>query len=216
MIGVKAMSKRMIVVSVLLATMAGLACMPAGADVIINTSGATPFMYESSSYVPLQSVGSFLGARLAWDPAKGRTVVTYDGQDLDLRPGDTHAWFNGKQVTLSAAPLVINGRTYIPLDAFKKYYGVPVEWDRANSHVRIKGKSGWGIATVKSQPPWHGGPPPWAPAWGQRGKTSHGNHVIYTKKGAWKHNGQSAYASGKHGKGQGQSKNKGKGQQKDG
>ena len=165
------MSKRIILMSVFLMTVVGFACMPAGAEnVTIDTSDATPFLYEGLSYLPVQSVASFLGAQLSWDPAKGQAVVTYDGQDLALTPGDATALFKGQPVALTSPPVVIGGRTYVPADTLKKYYNVPVEWDKAKSEVRIKGPNGWGTAKVSSRPPWHGGPPPWAPAWGERGK----------------------------------------------
>ena len=165
------MSKRIILMSVLLTTVVSFACMPAGAEnVTINTSGATPFLYEGHSYLPLQSVASFLGAGLRWDSAKGQAVITYDRQDLALTPGNVNALFKGKPVVLTSPPVVVGGRTYVPTEALKKFYGVPVEWDGARSEVKIKGPSGWGTVKVTSRPPWHGGPPPWAPAWGERRK----------------------------------------------
>ena len=165
------MSKRIVLMCVLLTTVVSFACMPAGAEnVTINTSGATPFLYEGHSYLPLQSVASFLGAGLRWDSAKGQAVITYNGQDLALTPGNANALFKGQPVVLTSPPVVVGGRTYVPTEALRKFYDVPVEWDGARSEVKIKGPSGWGTVKVRNRPPWHGGPPPWAPAWGERRK----------------------------------------------
>lgn len=205
----------------------GLACMPVGAaDLTINTSGAAPFVYDGHTYLPLQSVASFLGATTRWDSQKGQSVMTYNGLDFALSPNKTNAWFNNKPVKLSSRPVVIDGRTYVPLDSLKKYYKVPVEWYGDRSEVRIKGADGWGTAKVKNRAPWHGGPPPWAPAWGQRNKSAATTYHVTSGShnqgnGTWQQKGKSqgqkskaAVKQGKHLQGQGQSKQKGNGKAK--
>ena len=190
------MSKRMVLISVLVTTVVSMVGMSAGAaNVTINTSGATPFLYEGLSYLPLQSTASFLGAPVRWDSAKGQAVISYNGQDLALTPGNVNALFKGQPVELSSPPVVVDGRTYFPTEALKKYYNVPVEWDKAKSEVRIKGTEGWGTAKVNSLPPWNGGPPPWAPAWGERGKQGVRNPLAPgnsqgQRKGEWDQKGK--------------------------
>jgi hypothetical protein len=185
--GEKAMSKRIVLMFVLLTTVVSFACMPAGADnVTIDTSGATPFLYEGHSYLPLRSVGSFLGAPLRWDAEKCQAVITYNGEDLALTPGNTNALFKGHSVVLPSPPVVVHGRTYVPTEALKKYYNIPVEWDGNKSEVKIKGPNGWGTTKVKNRPPWHGGPPPWAPAWGERRKQGVSNPLSPGNQGQHK------------------------------
>ncbi len=167
----------------------------------INTNGTTAFLYEGLNYVPLKSTASFLGAPVRWDAAKRQAIVTYMGQDFALTPNSSKALYAGQPVVLSSPPVVINGVTYVPLETFKKYYNVPVQWDGNRSEVRIKGPNGWRTMKANSRPPWHGGPPPWAPAWGQRGHGTPG-HAINAKPGG---NGKAkankpALVSNKHGK----------------
>ncbi len=166
------MSKRIILVSVLLAMTVGLAGVSNSA---IGTSEVTAFLYEGSSYVPLKSTASLLGAPLRWDAEKGQAVVTYNGEDFVLTPNSLKASHAGQPVVLSSPPVVLNGVTYVPAETFKKYYKVPVEWDRARSEVKVKGPDGWATMKASSRAPWHGGPPPWAPAWGQRGYATPGH-----------------------------------------
>ena len=149
------MSKGMVMVAVLLTMLVSCAGVSAGADndVTIDTSGVTPFLYEGRSYIPLRSVASFLGAQLQWDAAKGEAVVTYQGKELALTPGNASALFAGKPVVLSAAPVIGGGRLFVPTDALRRTYGVPVVWDQARSQVRIKGPTGWGAVTVSRRPP---------------------------------------------------------------
>jgi len=162
------MGKRMVLMAVLLTMVVSFAGMPAGADdvTMIDTSGTTPFLYEGLSYLPLRSVASFLGAQLQWNAAKGQAVVTYQGKELALTPGNVSALFAGQPVVLAAAPVLASGTTYIPADALRRTYGVPVVWDQARSQVRIKGPTGWGAVTVSRRPP----------GWVRGRKTGWGKH----------------------------------------
>ena len=162
------MSKRIVLISILLTMVVSLAGVSAVAATFY-TSGGTPFVYQGRTYVPVKSTASFLGAPLRWDAEKGQTVITYKGEDLVLTPNSRKALFAGKPVTLPSPPVVVRGVTYVPTEAFRKYYNVPVAWDGAKSEVKIKGPNGWRTMKASSRSPWHGGPPPWAPAWGQRG-----------------------------------------------
>jgi hypothetical protein len=154
--------------AVLLTMVVSFAGMPAGADdvTMIDTSGTTPFLYGGSSYIPLTSAASFLGPQVQWDSAKNRAVVTYNGKELALTPGSRNALFEGQPVVLSAAPVVGGGRLFVPTDALRRTYGVPVVWDQAHSRVKIKGPTGWGAVTVSRRPP----------GWVRGRKTGWGKH----------------------------------------
>jgi hypothetical protein len=142
---------------------------PASADVVNTTVvGASPFVYGGYAYVPLKSVTDFLGAALLWDSLKGRAVITYGGKELGLVIGSPSAYYLGRPVELPAAPVIVGGRVLVPASALNTYLGVPIVWDRHDFKVKIKGRKGWGVFVVERRPSWHGGPPPWAPAWGVR------------------------------------------------
>lgn len=160
------MSKRIVLISVLLTMLISLAGMPASAS--IDTSAITSFLYEGSSYVPLKSTAEFLGAPLRWDADKGEAIITYKGQDLALTPNSRRAYYAGQPVELATPSVVVDGVTYVPINTFKRFYNVPVTWDRTRSEVTIDGPSGRRTMRSSSRTPWHGGPPPWAPAWGRR------------------------------------------------
>lgn len=193
------MSKRTVLMSVLLTMVVSLAGMSAVAATIY-TSGATPFVYQGRSYVPLKSTADFLGAPVRWDAEKRQAVMTYRGEDLSLTPNNRNALLAGRPVVLSSAPVVVRGVTYVPADALRKHYNIPVTWDHNRSEVSIKGPNGWRRMKASSRSPWHGGPPPWAPAWGQRGYRAPG-HPSYAKpsgSGNTKAWGQRGYVAPRH------------------
>lgn len=168
------MSKKIVLMSVLLTMVVSLAGMSAGAATF-DTSALTAFLYGDRSYVPLKSTTSFLGVPVRWDAENGQAIITYQGQDLVLTPNSAKALLAGEPVALPSPPVVVNGVTYVPTETFKKFYNVPVAWDETKSEVSIKGPSGWRTVKASSRSPWHGGPPPWAKAWGWRGHGAQGH-----------------------------------------
>jgi len=166
------MSKRIVMVAVLLTMLVSFAGLSASADndVTIDTFGATPFVYQGRSYIPLKSAASFLGAPLLWDSAQNRVVMNYNGKELSLTPGSRNALFEDRPVVLSAAPVVGGGRLFLPTEALMRTYGVPVVWDQARSQVRIRGATAWGAVTVSRRPPgWIRGR---KTGWGKHGDTT--------------------------------------------
>jgi hypothetical protein len=218
--GEKEMSKRIVLMSLLLTMVVSLAGLSASAvNAAMDTSEALAFLYEGLSYLPLKSTASFLGAPIRWDAETGQAIITYEGQDLVLTPNSLKALYAGQPVELASPTVVVDGVTYVPAEVFKKYYNVPVVWDGTNSQVRIKGPNGWGIVNASNRPAWYGGPPPWAPAWGRRGygTPGHPGNVKLNKNGKAEAWGRGAYGAPGHpnnvkhqgnGKAKGNKKNK--------
>ncbi|HEY3413782.1 MAG TPA: stalk domain-containing protein [Armatimonadota bacterium] len=174
------MHKRTFRMALLVATGVSLAGVSANAVV---TTGEKPFVYLGRNYVPLKSTAGLLGAPVKQNTATGHTTIRYQGKDLVLTPNKTAAKYAGRSVKLPSPPVVVKGVTYVPVETFRKYYNVPVQWDKNKSVMKIKGSRGWRSMQVNNRPPWHGGPPPWAPAWGRRGYAPPG-HSGYLKPGA--------------------------------
>ena len=148
------------------------------ANSAIDMSTIMPFIYQGLSYLPLGGIADLIGAPLQWDAANGKAVMNYQGEDLVLKPNSLKGMFAGQPVTLPSAPVVVNGVTYVPASVLKKYYNIPVSWDRNKSEVTIKGPNGWKKMKANTRPPWHNGPPPWAPAWGARRNAAYGHSNV--------------------------------------
>lgn len=141
----------------------------------IETYGATPFVYQGHSYVPLRSTAEFLGAALLWDSLEHRAVVAYGDRELALVVGSTTAYYAGQPVALPAPPVFVGGQVLVPATVFGRYLGVPVRWDEGRRWVLVQGPRGWGYYRPAPGPPPRiapflrgAGPPPWAPAHGRR------------------------------------------------
>lgn len=181
-----------------LAMVVSLMSAPAGAaNSVIDTSGAEAFLYGGRSYVPLKSTANFLGAPLRWDAATGQSVLTYKGVDLALKQNSVKALLGGRGIELPSPPVSVGGVTYVPTEVLSRFAKVPIAWDGARSEVKLKGPHGWGTMRANSHPSWGGGPPPWAPAWGQRRNAQQGSSYAAKPRGnkdnrGWDRDGKAA------------------------
>jgi hypothetical protein len=110
-----------------------------------------PFVYSGVTYVPLRDAASLVGAALLWDSLKGRAVLTYDGREIGLVVGSPTVVYGGRPVVLAAAPVVVHGAVYVPVDFCQRYLKVPVQHDRGV--LKLKGPKGWHEFKVASRPP---------------------------------------------------------------
>lgn len=162
------MNTRFVPASVILMSLllAGIAAQ--ADDKVIVSSGLSPFVHNGRTFVSVRDVSPFLGVQTRWDKPKRQVVLQRREQVLVLTPSSRSALIDGRNVQLAAAPVIVNGQVFVPVTALQQFSGLQVRPSGVRDRLSILGQDGWGTIVVK-RPPWHGGPPPWAPAWGRRG-----------------------------------------------
>jgi copper amine oxidase-like protein len=102
-----------------------------------------PVVVGGHVLVPLRGIFEQLGAVLVWeDPVTHAIIVSRDatqgrGPQVRLAVGSRLAFVNDQPVTLDVPPMVIGGRTLVPLRFVSEGLGAKVEWDAVNRIVRI-------------------------------------------------------------------------------
>lgn len=108
-------------------------------------SDAQPFIYNNRTMLPVRSVSNALGFRVIWRPEDRAVMIgDYDqvanGNCVALYIGD-HTIYLGEDeensIYSDVAPLIRNGRAYLPLRALAQALGEPVQWDRRNFTVAV-------------------------------------------------------------------------------
>ena len=133
-----------------------------------------PVITNSRVLVPLRGVFERLGATVAWDPASQTVLAQRGATSVSLRIGSPQAFVDGQAQFLDVPPMLVGGRTMVPLRFVSQALGAGVTWDAATSTVLI---SSQGTATVPppvsippsvnyppAQPPVQAYPPAPAPA----------------------------------------------------
>jgi hypothetical protein len=91
--------------------------------------------------VPVRAVAEAMGGTVGWDPATRTASVTVGSNTLELTLGKNTALFNGTATPIDmdpkVLPLIINGRTMLPLRFVVESLGADVSYDQATKTITI-------------------------------------------------------------------------------
>lgn len=83
---------------------------------------------SGSVLVPMRRIFEALGATLTWNAELQQVTATGGGANVVLTIGHTQATVNNQSVTLVAAPVIVDGRTLVPLRFVAESLGALVGW----------------------------------------------------------------------------------------
>ena len=101
-----------------------------------------PSIINSRTLVPLRAIFEAVGGDVGWDPATRQITIVSRGQKLVLTIGKNTANLNGASVSIDSAnpkvvPIIINGRTMLPLRFIAENLGFHVVWDEATKTITL-------------------------------------------------------------------------------
>lgn len=97
-----------------------------------------PQIVDGRTMVPVRFVSEALHAQVNWNDAT-RNVTLVQGQKwLDLWPAEPYMVVDGRRYDLDVAPMIINGRTMLPLRAISQALGLSVHWDAATQKITLQ------------------------------------------------------------------------------
>lgn len=107
-----------------------------GSPVILDVA---PLIMNSRTMVPVRFVGEAFGASFAWDEATRK--VTYFGRtkEIVLYIEQKKAQVNGTTINLDTVPIIVEGRTLVPLRFVSEHMGALVDWNEQIQTVKISG-----------------------------------------------------------------------------
>jgi hypothetical protein len=96
-----------------------------------------PVIQNGRTLVPFRTIAEALNIKVSWDSA-AQTVEASDDETLvRLQIDNKNAWRNGEVVPLDVPPVIIAGRTLIPLRFFSEAFNCNVLWDADTYRVDI-------------------------------------------------------------------------------
>lgn len=99
-----------------------------------------PRVVEGRVLVPLRALGEALGARVVWEPQDRTVTVQRGGREVRLLAGRRLACLEAgcaRAALLDVPPLLVEGRTWLPLRFAAEALGVAVTWEAATRTVRV-------------------------------------------------------------------------------
>ena len=97
-----------------------------------------PEIKNDSTLVPARYVFETLGADVQWDEEMKIITIKGNEKEIKLKINDKIAYVNSEAVQLDAAPVIVNGRTLIPLRFVAESFNAEVNWDQDTKTVNIK------------------------------------------------------------------------------
>ncbi|MEQ8174209.1 MAG: stalk domain-containing protein [Syntrophomonadaceae bacterium] len=122
-----------------------LICAPAVAwaapTVLINGHSlemeVSPQIIQDRVMVPISSIFGELGAEVTWMDETKTILAKKDKTLLVIQIGKTNAIINGKTQTLDSPPVIVDGRTLVPLSFVATALDAKVAWDGPTETVSI-------------------------------------------------------------------------------
>lgn len=113
-------------------------------NITVNIDGLSlktdvaPVVVNSRTMVPFRAVSEALGLEVSWDAGQQRVTVIGDGLTVEMMIGDNQAYVNGAARTLDSAPIIVGGRTMVPLRFIGESFGCTVQWNQSSREVTIQ------------------------------------------------------------------------------
>lgn len=96
-----------------------------------------PINVNSRVLVPMRAIFEALDAEVRWDPVKRRVSALLGNQIIQLTIDSKTAAANGRSITLDSAPVIVNGRTLVPIRFVAESLQAKVNWSGETNTVII-------------------------------------------------------------------------------
>ncbi len=103
-----------------------------------ETLEAAPFINDQwRTMVPIRAISETFGAEIFWNDETQEVKISLKDTELLLYIGSTEAFLNGTAVTLDSAPVILEGRTFVPLRFVGEALSCNVNYASSSRHIII-------------------------------------------------------------------------------
>lgn len=111
-------------------------------NVILNGNNLvfdqSPIIESGRTLVPMRTIFEAMGATIVWDEVTQSVFAKKGNVNFKLQIGNNIAYKNDTEITLDVAPVILNGRTLVPVRFVAESLNAKVDWDDKNSSVIIQ------------------------------------------------------------------------------
>lgn len=103
--------------------------------------GTAPVIVEGRTLLPVRAIIEAMGGTIAWDAVERKVTIACSGRTVEMWIGGLNTRVNSEDKTTDVAPVIINGRTMLPVRFISENLGLDVEWKADTNSVVIKSGS---------------------------------------------------------------------------
>ncbi|HWQ22255.1 MAG TPA: stalk domain-containing protein [Clostridia bacterium] len=105
---------------------------------------AAPAIRNGRTFLPVRAIVEAFGGTIAWHAELRVISISLNGRGISLQIGNQQAYVDGIQTPVDASdsnvvPIVISGRTFLPIRFVAESLGLRVEWNPATQTVTVQG-----------------------------------------------------------------------------
>jgi hypothetical protein len=117
----------------------------AAQDVQVNMDGQAltfpdtqpSLMYSDNVMVPVRPVLENMGGEVHWDASTKTVTANVKGKEIEFKIYEPVATVDGKYLDLQNAPVMVEGRTLIPMRFLVDAFGAQVNWSETDKMLSI-------------------------------------------------------------------------------
>jgi hypothetical protein len=94
-------------------------------------------MYSDNVMVPVRPVLEHMGGEVHWNSATKTVTANVKGKEIELKIYEPVATVDGKYLDLQNAPVMVDGRTLIPMRFLVDAFGAQVNWSETDKMLSI-------------------------------------------------------------------------------
>jgi hypothetical protein len=98
---------------------------------------AAPFIKDGRTLLPIRALIEALGGSVEWNASTKTATMALGSRTVALTIGSKTALVNGKPITLDVAPMIVKGRTFLPLRAVAENLGLDLSWEPVSRTISL-------------------------------------------------------------------------------
>ncbi|HEX9059606.1 MAG TPA: copper amine oxidase N-terminal domain-containing protein, partial [Clostridia bacterium] len=105
-----------------------------------GVEATAPEIREGRTFVPLRFIVENMDGEVQWDGQLKKITIKAKENTIVLKIGEKTIWENGVPKSIDAAPVIVNGRTIVPVRFIAESLGMKVDWLESDQIILISGK----------------------------------------------------------------------------
>ncbi len=108
----------------------------------IDAQNSKPIIKNNRTLIPIRSLIEALGGTISWNGKTREVTIQLNGNTIVLTIDKSTALVNGIKTPIDpknskVTPIIINGRTYLPLRFIVEHLGCTVDWNPATKTITV-------------------------------------------------------------------------------
>ncbi len=99
--------------------------------------GTAPIVINGRTVVPIRAIVEAMGGKISWDGSTKTVTIEANGNKVAMQINNKAFTVNGENKELDVAPLVKDGRTFVPLRFAAQNLGCQIEWIKSSKSIVI-------------------------------------------------------------------------------